>query len=386
MDFKTLPLAHVEKLMKPQDATLFAIDALNQTVLFYAVQRSSDEEALEVCKALVSLAPPQRRQTFVEHKDNIAQTALFYAAIAGNLKVVTWLAQDLGLDATAADLYGQSPVFYAARDGKSEIVDFLISRFVGDAYRWDLNGQSPLFYAAREGHLGISEQLVARWPAMATHTDTAGRRASYFARQAGKVETAAMLETLEKQRDEEAVGDERRQRYRLIFTDLKVLEKFEKEHPEIAVWSRDRPVVKRLVSQAGQKRRSTIAGPRPNENSNNTPQLPSWEGAVRRILQDAHRKPEGAIFLRPVDEERDGAVDYYKIVKEPMDLGTMASKLKQAKYADMTEFKKDLALVWSNCRLYNAPGTFPRDYADKMETWFKQRLERAEEDLMTVLQ
>jgi ankyrin repeat protein len=387
MDFKTLPLAHVEKLMKPNDASLFAIDALNQTVLFYAVQRSSDEEALYVCKTLVDLAPAYKRQDFVAHKDNIAQTALLYAAIAGNLKVVMWLVEDQGLDITASDLYGQSAIFYAARDGKEEIVNYLISRVPGSEYKWDLNGQAPLFYAAREGHTAVCEALIARWPAMTTHIDTAGRRASYFASHAGKVETALTLENAERCRETEMENlGERRQRYRLIFTDFKLLEKFEIEHPEISVWNRDRPVVKRLAAatSGAHKRRSTIIGPRPSE-ANNTPQLSSWEAAVKRILQDAQRKAEASIFLRTVDEERDGAVDYYKIVKDPMDLGTMTSKLKQGKYTDLTDFKKDLALVWSNTRLYNSPGTFPRDYADKMETWFKQRLERAEEDLMAVL-
>ena len=50
--------------------------------------------------------------------------------------------------------------------------------------------------------------------------------------------------------------------------------------------------------------------------------------------------------------------DYKKIVKTPMDLGTIEHKLTQrSSYASPGEFVEDVRLVWANARLYNPRAT-----------------------------
>ncbi|KAJ3299782.1 Transcriptional activator spt7 [Borealophlyctis nickersoniae] len=61
-----------------------------------------------------------------------------------------------------------------------------------------------------------------------------------------------------------------------------------------------------------------------------------------------HSKP----FLRPVSKKE--APDYYDIIKNPMDLGTVTKKLKDLQYNSKAEFAADLYLIWSNCETYNA--------------------------------
>lgn len=46
------------------------------------------------------------------------------------------------------------------------------------------------------------------------------------------------------------------------------------------------------------------------------------------------------------------AIDYYDVIKEPMDLGKLLKRCSACRYRSVEGFKKDLALVASNCHLY----------------------------------
>ena len=82
--------------------------------------------------------------------------------------------------------------------------------------------------------------------------------------------------------------------------------------------------------------------------------------AVRRCPQPTahHRASAGALpagpFLEPVQWKEWGLLDYPKVVKNPMDLGTVKRKLDAGQYTHPKEFKHDVSLVWINCMTYNA--------------------------------
>jgi hypothetical protein len=59
--------------------------------------------------------------------------------------------------------------------------------------------------------------------------------------------------------------------------------------------------------------------------------------------------------LEPVDVEGLKLHDYYDIIKNPMDLGTIKRKFDSRQYADPDEFAADLRLVCENCFKYNPP-------------------------------
>ncbi|KAK1391138.1 Bromodomain-containing protein [Heracleum sosnowskyi] len=61
------------------------------------------------------------------------------------------------------------------------------------------------------------------------------------------------------------------------------------------------------------------------------------------------------IFAEPVDPEKVG--DYHKIIKEPMDFGTMRAKLHEGMYATFEQFEHDVFLISGNAMCYNSPGT-----------------------------
>jgi len=62
---------------------------------------------------------------------------------------------------------------------------------------------------------------------------------------------------------------------------------------------------------------------------------------------------KGGIFSVPVS--RDDYPEYYEVVKQPMDYGTMKEKLANGEYRSAQAMQKDFVLVMQNCLLFNAP-------------------------------
>ena len=56
------------------------------------------------------------------------------------------------------------------------------------------------------------------------------------------------------------------------------------------------------------------------------------------------------VFNTPVDPVLLKLPDYHNIIKKPMDLGTVKSKLQALKYLDMHAFAEDVRLVFANAR------------------------------------
>jgi bromodomain-containing factor 1 len=71
------------------------------------------------------------------------------------------------------------------------------------------------------------------------------------------------------------------------------------------------------------------------------------------------KDPRVLPFERPVDPEEFGLKDYFKIIKKPMDLGTVDRKLRKGEYDKEnldTEFYADVSLVFGNAMKYNTKG------------------------------
>lgn len=65
-------------------------------------------------------------------------------------------------------------------------------------------------------------------------------------------------------------------------------------------------------------------------------------------------KVKGAyIFQTPVDPIKLGIEDYFDVIKNPMDFGTIKNNLNNNTYENITQFIEDMQLVFNNCELYN---------------------------------
>ncbi|KAI8809920.1 hypothetical protein BJ742DRAFT_676337, partial [Cladochytrium replicatum] len=71
------------------------------------------------------------------------------------------------------------------------------------------------------------------------------------------------------------------------------------------------------------------------------------------VLASIQRHEKAWPFLVPVDPVAVGALDYFDIVKQPMDLSTISAKLSRGEYCLVQEFAADVMLMFDNCYLYN---------------------------------
>lgn len=58
-------------------------------------------------------------------------------------------------------------------------------------------------------------------------------------------------------------------------------------------------------------------------------------------------------FLLPVDPVALNIPHYHKVIKNPMDLGTVGTKLSRGQYENAKEFEADMRLIFSNCYKFN---------------------------------
>mmetsp|Transcript_13452 Transcript_13452/g.15418 ORF Transcript_13452/g.15418 Transcript_13452/m.15418 type:complete len:233 (-) Transcript_13452:65-763(-) len=85
------------------------------------------------------------------------------------------------------------------------------------------------------------------------------------------------------------------------------------------------------------------------------------------LLQALYDNTDSEEFRNPVDVKGLGLNDYFDIIKNPMDLGTVKKNLKANKYKFVEDCLNDIQLIWDNCKQYNAEGSWIWKIADKLE-------------------
>ncbi|KAL5614427.1 uncharacterized protein BROUX77_000264 [Berkeleyomyces rouxiae] len=86
------------------------------------------------------------------------------------------------------------------------------------------------------------------------------------------------------------------------------------------------------------------------------PELEFCEEVLNEIRNSRHYAINAA-FLEPVDPVALDIPNYFQVVKKPMDLSTIASKLQASEYQSPKQFISDFDLMFRNCYLFNSPGT-----------------------------
>ena len=116
---------------------------------------------------------------------------------------------------------------------------------------------------------------------------------------------------------------------------------------------------------------SINAPPNDAKKGRNTNQLVFLRTAVMKaMMQHRHSLP----FRKPVDADLLNLSDYHKIIKEPMDIGTIKSRLEKNFYWSAKDCVKDFKLVFSNCYSYNQPGEEIVANAKDLESFFLAKI------------
>ncbi|KAL5235631.1 hypothetical protein ACI65C_003041 [Semiaphis heraclei] len=101
------------------------------------------------------------------------------------------------------------------------------------------------------------------------------------------------------------------------------------------------------------------------------------------VLKELFTKKHAAYawpFYKPVDAAWLGLHDYHDIIKKPMDLGTVKTKLDNREYKNSKDFAADVNLIFSNCYKYN-----PKDHdvvamAKKLQAVFEAKMAKVPPD------
>nr|XP_023019451.1 bromodomain and WD repeat-containing protein 3-like [Leptinotarsa decemlineata] len=75
-----------------------------------------------------------------------------------------------------------------------------------------------------------------------------------------------------------------------------------------------------------------------------------WKAEAVNLVESLWKSKDSEPFREPVDPET--YPDYYNIIKNPMDLGTVRENLKNSKYDVPQQFIIDMRLIFQNSRLY----------------------------------
>ena len=97
---------------------------------------------------------------------------------------------------------------------------------------------------------------------------------------------------------------------------------------------------------------------------------------LEKIFEIMEKDPQSIDFLSPVDYEALGILDYPRIITQPMDLGTVKTKLQNDEYKLFQDFMSDINLIWKNCRTYNQNGSEIVKMANHCDKKMKQLIEK----------
>ncbi|XP_076896557.1 transcription factor GTE8-like [Bidens hawaiensis] len=101
------------------------------------------------------------------------------------------------------------------------------------------------------------------------------------------------------------------------------------------------------------------------------------ESLLKKLMTHQH----GWVFNKPVDVVALKIPDYFNVIKNPMDLGTIKEKLSSGKYSSPLEFLADVRLTFSNAMTYNPPGNDVHIMADVLSKFFELRWKSIEKKL-----
>ncbi|KAL6561782.1 hypothetical protein OROMI_017383 [Orobanche minor] len=90
---------------------------------------------------------------------------------------------------------------------------------------------------------------------------------------------------------------------------------------------------------------------------------------LERLMKHKH----GWVFNEPVNAKAMGLVDYDDIIKHPMDLGTIKTRLSRNWYKSPRDFADDVRLVFRNAMTYNPKGQDVHIMAEQLSQIFEER-------------
>ncbi|KAG1363392.1 transcription factor GTE9 [Cocos nucifera] len=125
------------------------------------------------------------------------------------------------------------------------------------------------------------------------------------------------------------------------------------------------------------KYESTKQGPSPPISNSYAMLIKQCEALLKRLMAHQH----AWVFNTPVDVVKLNIPDYFQVIKRPMDLGTIKSKISSGVYSSLWDFVSDVRLTFTNAMTYNPSGNDVHIMADVMSKFFETRWKPIEKKL-----
>ncbi|KAL1500150.1 hypothetical protein AB1Y20_012825 [Prymnesium parvum] len=101
----------------------------------------------------------------------------------------------------------------------------------------------------------------------------------------------------------------------------------------------------------------------------------NWEQDCEQVLESLKKHSKHYVFAKPVD-----VPGYSLRISEPMDLGTIKSKLDKQEYMDSDGFYADLNKVWENCKEFNGADSPYTKWAMEMKEMARKGMKRTDRE------
>uniref|UniRef100_A0A182XP82 Bromodomain-containing protein n=1 Tax=Anopheles quadriannulatus TaxID=34691 RepID=A0A182XP82_ANOQN len=101
---------------------------------------------------------------------------------------------------------------------------------------------------------------------------------------------------------------------------------------------------------------------------------------LKKLIKQIQQHKSAWPFMEPVDPNE--APDYYRVIKEPMDLQKIEGKIDNKVYQTLSEFIGDMTKIFDNCRYYNPKESPFFRCAESLESFFVQKIKHFREHLI----
>ncbi|XP_015175523.1 PREDICTED: nucleosome-remodeling factor subunit NURF301 isoform X2 [Polistes dominula] len=98
---------------------------------------------------------------------------------------------------------------------------------------------------------------------------------------------------------------------------------------------------------------------------------------LKKLIKQIQAHKSAWPFMEPVDPNE--APDYYKVIKEPMDLQTIELRINDRSYKKLSEFIGDMTKIFDNCRYYNPKESPFFKCAESLESYFVLKIKSLRE-------
>ncbi|KAG0498008.1 hypothetical protein HPP92_002699 [Vanilla planifolia] len=175
--------------------------------------------------------------------------------------------------------------------------------------------------------------------------------------------------------------------------DLEKVQKFQKKiipsnaikSNGVALSSSTDPLVKKqdLAAQNVSLLKHGVSGALESKKHAVTPSVALLMKQCETLLKRLMGHQYAWVFNSPVDVVKLNIPDYFTVIKQPMDLGTVQSKIASGVYSSPLDFAFDVRLTFNNAMTYNPPENGVHVMADVMRKFFETRWKAIEKKLIS---